>query len=199
MQTWRLAPGEYYTERARTALRDYRFLSAIDYALKAVKYETQNPSVYYYLGRARVLGGDWQQSPEAGASYYEAAVPAFAKARELAPLDKTYTLELAFTYDALGRFNEAEWLYYEARALDPRSTSTNRYYQAHLERWKNGGIESPTKNLTDSKKLWPLMRKSLGEIRTIYTLKKRLPDFALPLTLRTRTSRHRGHTARFNS
>jgi O-antigen ligase len=140
VQTWRLAPGEYYTERARTALRDYRFLSAIDYALKAVKYETQNPSVFYYLGRARVLGGDVQRSPEAAASFYEAALPAYIKARELAPLDKTYALELAFTYDSLKRYGEAEGLYYEARLLDPGSTSTEAYYRAHLERWK--GIQN---------------------------------------------------------
>jgi len=64
-------------------------------------------------------------------------------ARELAPLDKTYAIELAFTYDALNRFSEAEWLFAEALALDPRSTSTKRYYQAHLESWKNGGLPAP--------------------------------------------------------
>jgi O-antigen ligase len=141
-QVWRLTPGEYFAEKARAAVRDYRFLSAVDFARKGLGYESENPLLFYYLGRARVVGGDSQQSPEASASYYEAAVPAFAKARELAPLDKTYTIELALTYDALSRFNEAEWFYYEARALDPRSTSTNRYYQAHLERWKNGGLQS---------------------------------------------------------
>jgi O-antigen ligase len=141
-QVWRLAPGEYFAEKARVALRDYRFLSAVDFARKGLEYESANPLLFYYLGRGRVMGGDSQQSAEASASYYEAALPAFAEARELAPLDKTYTLELAFTYDALGRFSEAEWFYYEARALDPRSTSTNRYYQAHLERWKTGGLKS---------------------------------------------------------
>jgi O-antigen ligase len=135
-QTWQLAPGEYFAERSRTALRDYRFLSATDFALKGLKYEKENPTLFYYLGRARVLGGDLQENPEASASFYNAALPAFAKARELAPLDKTYALELAFTYDALKRFAEAESLYAEARTLDPRSTSTTRYYEAHLNQWK---------------------------------------------------------------
>ena len=137
-QVWQFAPGEYFAERARTALRDYRFLSAIDFALKGLKYETENPFLFYYLGRGRVLGGDLQQDPEASASFYRAALPAYTKARELAPLDKTYALELAFTYDALKRFAEAEWLYEEARALDPRSTSIDRYYKAHLNRWREG-------------------------------------------------------------
>jgi O-antigen ligase len=142
LQVWRLAPGEYFAEKSRTALRDYKFLTAVDFARKGLEHEGENPLLFYYLGRARVLGGDSQQTPEASASYYEAAAPAFARAYEIAPLDKTYAIELAFTYDSLGRFNEAEWFYYQARALDPRSTSTNRYYQAHLERWKNGGLKS---------------------------------------------------------
>ena len=140
LQVWRLTPGEYFAEKARAALRDYRFLNAIDFARKGLEYEKQNPLLFYYLGRGRVLGGDLQQSPEASASFYEAALPAYMKARELAPLDKTYAIELAFTYDALNRFSEAEWLFAEALALDPRSASTKRYYQAHLESWKNGGL-----------------------------------------------------------
>ncbi len=139
-QVWQLAPGEYFAERARTALRDNRFLSALDFALKGLKYEADNPILFYYLGRARVIGGDIQQNPEASASFYNAALPAFARAHELAPLDKTYALELAFTYDALKRFLEAEPLYGEARALDPRSTSTTRYYQAHLNQWKKSNL-----------------------------------------------------------
>ncbi len=143
LQIWRLAPGEYYGEQARTALRDYRFLSATPFALEALKYDHKNPLPYYYLGRARVLGGDYQRDDKARISFYEAALPAFGRARELAPLDKTYALELAFTFDALKRFPEAEWLYYEAHRLDPRSTSTAEYYRAHLVQWK--GVETAPK------------------------------------------------------
>ena len=139
IHVWQSAPGEYYGEEARQALRDYHFLAATDSALKALQYETRNPSIYYSLGRARSSGGDAQQIPEAKASFYNAAVPAYFKARELAPLDKTYAIELALTYDALERFPEAEWLYGEARKLDPRSTTLRDYYNAHLDRWK--GIE----------------------------------------------------------
>jgi O-antigen ligase len=139
VQTWRLAPGEYYTERARIAVRDVRPFEAISYALKACEYEKQNPALYYYLGRAHILAGDNQRDPEAAASCYGAALTALARARELAPLDETYMLELAFAYDALQRFPEAEWMYYEARAFDPKSVSTQQYYEAHLTRWKTTG------------------------------------------------------------
>ncbi|MEY2530527.1 MAG: hypothetical protein QOI96_612 [Verrucomicrobiota bacterium] len=136
LQAWRLGPGEYYAEKARTALRDRRYLSATAFAREALKYEKGNPLIYYYLGRARVVGGDLQQEAEARESFYRAAEPAYIKARELAPLDETYALELAFTYDSLKRFDEAEWLYDEARRLDPKSILRQRYYEAHLDQWK---------------------------------------------------------------
>ena len=47
-------------------------------------------------------------------------------------------LELAFIYDGLQRFAEAEWMYYEARGFDPKSIAAQQYYEAHLARWKAG-------------------------------------------------------------
>jgi cytochrome c-type biogenesis protein CcmH/NrfG len=48
-------------------------------------------------------------------------------------------LELGLTYDALGRFDEAEWMFDEARRLDPKSKAISQYYQAHLEHWQGAG------------------------------------------------------------
>jgi O-antigen ligase len=138
-RVWQLAPGEYYAERARVALRDYRSLSAIAFANKGIENEKQNPNLFYYLGRARVLAGD-QSDPASRASFYRAALLPYEEARKLAPLDETYPLELAFTYDGLGRFSEAEWMYGEAMTLDPNSTSVRQYYQAHLERWQTPNV-----------------------------------------------------------
>jgi tetratricopeptide (TPR) repeat protein len=70
---------------------------------------------------------------------YEKAIAAFEKARTLAPQDKTFLLPLASSYDSIGRFAEAEWIWDEALRLDPRSTSLNGPYQAHLNRWRNAG------------------------------------------------------------
>jgi hypothetical protein len=40
------------------------------------------------------------------------------------------------TYDELGRFAEAEWIFYEARQWDPRSIYLNEIYKYHLSRWQ---------------------------------------------------------------
>ncbi len=138
-QTWRLAPGEYYSEEARTALRDNRPLAGMGAALKGLAFDSGNPDLHYYLGKSRILAGDRQQTDVARASFYRGALPAFAQAREIAPLDETYTLELAFALDGLKRFPEAEWMYHEALAFDPRSQANQGYYQAHLESWRSDG------------------------------------------------------------
>jgi O-antigen ligase len=138
VQTWRLAPTEYHAEGARRALRDNRPFAALASALNGLGHDQENPQLYYYLGRARMTAGESQSNPAARASFYGAALPAFAKARELAPLDETYAIELAFAYDALDRFPEAEWMYHEARAFDPGSGWTRHYYEAHLRQWQSG-------------------------------------------------------------
>jgi O-antigen ligase len=139
VQAWRFAPGEYLAEKARTALRDNRYFSAIAFASEGLKYENEDPNLFYYLGRAKTLAGDAQADPEAKRSFYEAAIAPFEMAQKLVPLDEVYVLELAFTYDALKRFEEAEWMYNAALALDPKSTSTRQYYTTHLERWQTLG------------------------------------------------------------
>jgi tetratricopeptide (TPR) repeat protein len=109
-------------------------------ALQGLKREQHNPQLFYYLGRARYLAGDRQAAGPARDSFYMAALPAFESAKRLAPMDETYGLELAFTLDSLARYDEAEWLFGEARLLDPKSDAVRRYYEAHLARWK--GIDT---------------------------------------------------------
>lgn len=138
VQCVRLLPAEYFTERARTALRDEHPASAILFALGGLASERNNPSLYQYLGSARSQQGDSTQDPGARASFYGAAISAFEKARALAPQDKTFVLMLAFTYDAAGRFAEGEWMFYEAMRLDPRSTYLKEVYKFHLARWRAG-------------------------------------------------------------
>jgi len=139
VQVWRFAPGEYFAEKARISLRDNRYFSAVAFASEGLKHEKEDPNLFYYLGRAKTLAGDAQANPEAKRSFYEAALGAFEMARKLVPLDEVYVLELAFTYDALTRFEEAEWMYNEALGLDPKSTSAKLYYTTHLDRWRASG------------------------------------------------------------
>ena len=136
-QVWRKGAQEYYGEQARVALRDERFLSAVEYANRAVKNNGDNPEIYYYMARARITGGDLQDDPDAADSFYQAAIVPLQRAMQIAPMDETYPIELALTYDELGRYAEAEWLYGIALKLDPHSSTLQRYYQTHLRRWRD--------------------------------------------------------------
>lgn len=138
IQCVRLLPGEYFAERARTAQRDNHPGAALLFAQRGLAGERNNPTLYQYLGNARSQQGDLTQDPDARASFYDAAISAFEKARALAPQDKTFVVMLAFTYDAAGRFAEGEWMFYEAMRLDPRSTYLKEVYKFHLARWRAG-------------------------------------------------------------
>jgi tetratricopeptide (TPR) repeat protein len=142
VQCVRLLPGEYFAERARVALEYEDPEAAVEEANKALAYEQENPNIYFYLGRSlEALGNDKHQIDKRIA-YYEAAIGAFDNARKLAPLDGFYPLDMAYAYDSLGRFAEAEWMYGIARSRDPRNEMMLQVYQTHLETWKNGAQKS---------------------------------------------------------
>jgi tetratricopeptide (TPR) repeat protein len=135
VQGARLFPGEYYAEHARAALRDENPSAAISFAQTALRREKQNPDIFFYLGRAsRALAHHLKQG-EDPTPFYRAAVAAFERASTLAPLDETYPLDMASTYDEMGNFAEAERMYALARARDPRSTDVANLYQVHLKLW----------------------------------------------------------------
>jgi O-antigen ligase len=143
IQCFRLLPGEYFAERARTALRDNHAGTAIRFAERGLETEKKNPNLYDYLGSAQLERGDARTKPEERAWFYHEALSPFRNARRLAPLDENFDLQLGYTYDLLGRFPEAEWMFYEAQRLDPKSISTKRYYERHLKRWRDAGSMSP--------------------------------------------------------
>ena len=143
IQSIRLFFGEYYAEHARTALRDENPSAAISFAQRALVHEKQNPDIYFYLGRALSALAHQKNRAAERAPFYEGALAAFAEAHRLAPLDGTYPLELAYTFDQTGRFAEAERMYALARSRDPRSTAVSQLYQAHLESWEKHGNEAP--------------------------------------------------------
>jgi O-antigen ligase len=138
IQCARLLPGEYFTERSRAALRDNHPTLSIFYALQGLKYEQSNPFLYQYLGSARMEQGDLMPSG-ARDSFYRAAIEAFEKGRALAPQEKAFAHGLGIIYDALGRFEEAEWMYGQANALDPKFLPARSLYEAHLQKWKASG------------------------------------------------------------
>jgi O-antigen ligase len=136
IQCFRLLPGEYFAEHARSELRDTQTDAAIRSALRGLETEKQNPFLYHYLASAKLTRCD--SLPNAGerASCYEDPLAALIKARNLAPADRTFLVPLAATYDALDRFAEAEWIFYEARRWDPKSIYLTEIYKYHLVRWR---------------------------------------------------------------
>ena len=141
-QCFRIAPGAYFAERARVALRDYRLIEAVSNGKSGIAATPKNPELFFILGRARVLLAESMDDPRARDSFYRAALDDFLNARSLAPSDETFAIETGLTFDALSRFKEAEWMFFEARRLDPKSLATAAYYQAHLLQWKTGGVNS---------------------------------------------------------
>ena len=143
IQSWRLLPAEYFTERARAALRDYDAPTTIIYARKGLEYEASNPDLYVYLGRARMQLAETMRNPVARDSFYNLAIPAFDRALALTPQDERVVLELAFVYDGLRRCDEAEQLYQRVLTLDPRSVSLRKYYERHADCWQRKPTEQP--------------------------------------------------------
>ena len=135
VQGARLFPGEYYAEHARTALRDENPSAAITLAQTALQHEKENPDIFLYLGRAYRAVAHRCKKGEDRTPLYRSALAAFEKAIVLAPLDETYSLDIASTYDEMGNFAEAERMYSVARARDPRSNDVANLYEVHLKLW----------------------------------------------------------------
>ena len=134
VQSVRLLPGEYYAERARTSLRDEKLGDAITYAMEGLSWDLGNPDLYAYLGRARLGFGYAMRNPAAQASFYKAAIDAFAAARALAPREQSFALTQGLLYDLVGRYAEGEAALKVALELDPKSEAVRQYYEAHLDR-----------------------------------------------------------------
>ena len=134
-----LFPGEYFSERARVAVRDERGGLGLMNALHGLRTDPENPDLHYYLGQARMILGRSMDEPEAAASFYESGIASLAAARSIAPRDEVYALGLAAALDRAGRFEEAEWIYYETFPLDPKSRAIRRAYDFHLAQWQNSG------------------------------------------------------------
>ena len=150
IQCYRLIPGEYFAERARTALKRDHAGTATRYAERGLEVEQRNPNLYDYLGRAHLMRGDARTKPEEQAWYYRRALSAFKEGYKLAPLDEDFPLQLGYAYDKLGRFKEAEWMYYQARLLDPKSKWVHYFYEKHLEAWRAGKTGDTALSKTES-------------------------------------------------
>ena len=136
IQCFRLLPGEYFAERARTAQRDNHPDAAAAFATRGLATERQNPFLYQYLASAEFSRCDSIADSNTRIACYDEAIGTLEKARALAPQDRTFLVPLGLAYDEIGRFPEAEWMFYEARHWDPKSIYLGEVYKYHLSRWQ---------------------------------------------------------------
>jgi O-antigen ligase len=156
VESFRLLPGEYFAERARSAQRDNHSEGAIRFAMRGLETEKQNPFLYQYLASAKLTLCDSAPDTFEKTPCYEDGLAALQKARDLAPWDRTFLVPLALTYDALGRYSEAEWIFHEAQHWDPRSIYLNEVYKYHLSQWQNPHPPTESAGPAEAEKPHPL-------------------------------------------
>lgn len=149
VQCVRLLPGEYFSERARLAVREQQAGRGLLYAREGLRYDPANPDLHYHLAAARLQFADAGSDPDAAASFRRAAITALERARALAPREQIYGLELATALDSMDRFEEATQVLEDLRRLDPKSDSLRRYYEGHLKLQREGrpaALDAPEGN-----------------------------------------------------
>jgi O-antigen ligase len=142
IQCFRLLPGEYFAERARTAQRDNHPDIAMAFALRGLATEHQNPYLYQYLSAAEFTRCDSMSDPQARSACYQEPIAALEQAWALTPQDRNVLVKLGLAYDGVGRHSEAEWMFYDAKQWDPKSIYLNEIYKYHLSQWQAAGAQS---------------------------------------------------------
>lgn len=129
-------PGEYFAEKARSALRHEDYFGAVKAAKNGIRWEGKNPDLFYYLGESRRRLGDETQAPglrKLQESYYLLASESLKQAVTLFPQDERLLLIEGWTLDALGQHDEAGDFYQHAMEWDPNLEQVRKSYQSHME------------------------------------------------------------------
>lgn len=130
-------PGEYYTEKARTSLRDGHYEQAARFAEEGIAHEKRNPNLFDYLGAAQGARAEMESAPAGQTALREAAADAYRKGVALFPQDTRLLNNLGDTLNNLGRFEEAEPFVRDAVRWDPNSPVTHaalgEHYRLHGE------------------------------------------------------------------
>jgi tetratricopeptide (TPR) repeat protein len=125
-------PGEYWSERARAAVRDLEFDSAITYAETALTFEKENPELYFHLGGAHRGAAIIAEDRETRVKHLAAAVEAYQRGLAIFPSDVHTLVRMAQALDGLGLFRQAESILLTALKLDPNLGRAHAYYARHL-------------------------------------------------------------------
>ncbi len=129
-----IAPGEWFAEEARVALREGQPAVALGLANQGLAYESRNPALQSHLGDARWRLAELATNPVIGHSFAVAARSAFTAALRLFPTDSRTLLKLAWADSMLGDFPRAEEEFLRCLYLDPRNPVVWKVYGHHLRR-----------------------------------------------------------------
>ncbi len=126
--------GEKWAEKARAALRDGDYQSAIRFSRSAILVEPVNPYPWFYLGEANQAIGVQLPVPHLRETHLIQAVDAYEQGLKRLPHDHSLLIRLGQAHDRLGRYDEAEAAYKEALEWDPNLGAIHAYYAVHLQR-----------------------------------------------------------------
>jgi O-antigen ligase len=125
-------PGEYYSEKARVALRDGKAVQALNFARAGLERESKNPNLYYYMGEARQKLADQIPNPVLAQSFRKAAIEPYEQGLTLFPEDTRLLLRLGYALTMTGEFDKGEDIFARALRADPNSAQVQTYYGYYL-------------------------------------------------------------------
>ena len=133
-------PAEFWAEKARILRARVSYIESPEAprtvaadARRALESDPRNRDAHYYLGAALVAQAEGIENPVERARFFEASLGPFQQALALAPRDRDLVLCLAWSLDALQRFEESEVHFRRALELDPKGAEVRYAHAAHLE------------------------------------------------------------------
>jgi O-antigen ligase len=137
-------PGEYFVEKARVKFAAGQIPPALEDAGRALAWGARNPELHFQIGEVQRILSTGRHTAESRQGALEEAHDAYAEAIAIYPQDVKFVLRDAWALGRLGRFEEAERLLAQAKALDPNSPVVWTYSALH---WQFRG--KPTEALAD--------------------------------------------------
>lgn len=126
-------PGEYWSEKARVAVRNRDYPAAITYGQKSLEFEKGNPFTHLHIGQAHRLIAEKTARP-ARKPHYDAAINSFRAGLTLFPQDEETWVRYAQALEGRGDFKEAGEAYREAINLDPNLGIIRSHYSRYLKK-----------------------------------------------------------------
>jgi tetratricopeptide (TPR) repeat protein len=124
-------PGELLVETARGKFVAGQAGPAVEDAARAFALGARNPELLFQLGEAQRIMSQHHRSAAARAGAIEEALDAYTEAVAIFPKDVKLVRHAAWALDRLGRFDEAEKLFAQARELDPNSATVWAFSALH--------------------------------------------------------------------